>query len=123
MCLVAYSAWVYPFEAAFLKGAPKGGLCVIDNIIDLFFGVDIVLTFFVAYFDSRTQLLVQDQKKIAIRYVSKDMLNVLSRFNIPSIDLSQNSQLIQWIKARKVSCKFNYSSHRVLFSLLTREKK
>lgn len=68
--LVIYSAWVYPFEAAFLNGAPKGGLCVIDNIIDLFFAVDIVLTFFVAYFDSRTQLLVQDQKEIVIRYLS-----------------------------------------------------
>lgn len=68
--LVVYSAWVYPFEVAFLNGAPKGGLYITDNVVDLFFGVDIVLTFFVAYIDSRTQLLVQDRRKIAVRYLS-----------------------------------------------------
>lgn len=68
--LVGYSAWVYPFEVAFMNGAPKGGLWVADNIIDLFFAVDIVLTFFVAYIDSKTQLLVCDQRKISVRYLS-----------------------------------------------------
>lgn len=67
--LVVYAAWVYPFEVAFLNGVPKGGLCIVDNIIDLFFAVDIVLTFFVAYIDSKTQLLVRDQRKIAVRYL------------------------------------------------------
>ena len=71
--LVVYSAWVYPFEVAFMNGSPKGGLCAVDSIIDLFFAVDIVLTFFVAYIDSRTQLLVHDRRKIAIRFVSKHM--------------------------------------------------
>ncbi|XP_020261938.1 potassium channel AKT2 isoform X2 [Asparagus officinalis] len=68
--LVAYSAWVYPFEVAFLSAAPKGGLCIFDNVVNFFFAVDIALTFFVAYIDSRTQLLVQDQRKIAVRYLS-----------------------------------------------------
>ncbi|XP_073000464.1 potassium channel AKT2 [Typha latifolia] len=68
--LVAYSAWVYPFEIAFMNSSPKGGLCIADDIVDIFFAIDIILTFFVAYIDSRTQLLVQDQKKIAIRYLS-----------------------------------------------------
>ncbi|XP_020591768.1 potassium channel AKT2 [Phalaenopsis equestris] len=68
--LVAYSAWVYPFEVAFMEATPKGGLCIVDNIMDLFFAVDIVLTFFVAYIDSRTQILVCDSRKIAIRYLS-----------------------------------------------------
>ncbi|KAM0946329.1 putative cyclic nucleotide-binding domain, potassium channel, voltage-dependent, EAG/ELK/ERG [Dioscorea sansibarensis] len=68
--LIAYSAWVYPFEVAFMNSSPKGGLFVADNFIDLFFAIDIVLTFFVAYIDSRTHLLVLDQKKIAIRYLS-----------------------------------------------------
>lgn len=66
--LIAYSAWVYPFEVAFMNASAKGGLLVADNVIDLFFAIDIVLTFFVAYIDSRTHLLVLDQKKIAIRF-------------------------------------------------------
>ncbi|KAG2627328.1 hypothetical protein PVAP13_3KG124349 [Panicum virgatum] len=68
--LVAYSAWVYPFEVAFMNASPKGGLEVADIVVDLFFAVDIVLTFFVAYIDPRTQLLVRDRKKIALRYLS-----------------------------------------------------
>lgn len=68
--LVAYSAWVYPFEVAFMNASPKGGLEVADIVVDLFFAVDIVLTFFVAYIDPRTQLLVRDRRKIAFRYLS-----------------------------------------------------
>ncbi|KFK28793.1 hypothetical protein AALP_AA7G048900 [Arabis alpina] len=68
--LVAYSAWVYPFEVAFLNSSPKRNLCIADNIVDLFFTVDIVLTFFVAYIDQRTQLLVREPKQIAVRYLS-----------------------------------------------------
>jgi potassium channel len=66
--LVAYSAWMYPFEVAFMNASPKGGLEVADMVVDLFFAVDIVLTFFVAYIDPRTQLLVRDRKKITLRY-------------------------------------------------------
>lgn len=65
--LVAYSAWVYPFEVAFFKSSPKKELWIADNIVDVFFGVDIILTFFVAYIDPRTQLLVRDSRKIAVR--------------------------------------------------------
>ncbi|KAA8545512.1 hypothetical protein F0562_020296 [Nyssa sinensis] len=68
--LVAYSAWVYPFEIAFLKPYPKRALYIADNTINLFFAVDIVLTFFVAYIDPKTQLLVRDSRKIAMRYLS-----------------------------------------------------
>ncbi|XP_057494473.1 potassium channel AKT2/3-like isoform X2 [Actinidia eriantha] len=68
--LVAYSAWVYPFEVAFLDSSPQRNLFITDNIVDLFFAVDIVLTFFVAYIDPRTQLLVLDSTKIATRYLS-----------------------------------------------------
>ncbi|CAA7031015.1 unnamed protein product [Microthlaspi erraticum] len=68
--LVAYSAWVYPFEVAFLNSKPKRNLCIADNIVDSFFAVDIVLTFFVAYIDQRTQLLVREPKQIAARYLS-----------------------------------------------------
>lgn len=68
--LVAYSAWVCPFEIAFLSSHPKKPLNIADNIVDFFFAVDIVLTFVVAYIDPRTQLLVLDSKIIAKRYLS-----------------------------------------------------
>lgn len=65
--LVAYSAWVCPFEVAFLNSSANKKLYIADNVVDLFFAVDIVLTFFVAYIDRRSQLLVRDSKKIAMR--------------------------------------------------------
>nr|AAD16278.1 pulvinus inward-rectifying channel for potassium SPICK1 [Samanea saman] len=68
--LVAYSAWVYPFEVAFLHSSPNKEVFIVDNVVDIFFAVDIVLTFFVAFIDRRTQLLVRDAKKIAVRYLS-----------------------------------------------------
>lgn len=67
--LVAYSLWVYPFEVAFLNSSPNKRLYIAGNIVDLFFAIDITLTFFVAYIDPRTQLLVRDRRKIAIRLV------------------------------------------------------
>ena len=65
--LVIYSAWICPFELAFLRDlSPK--LLLVENIVNSFFAIDIVLTFFVAYVDSKTRLLVDDRKKIAVRF-------------------------------------------------------
>ncbi|KAM2067125.1 hypothetical protein ACFX1T_043494 [Malus domestica] len=68
--LVIYSAWASPFELAFKKVA-TGSLLPVDLAVDAFFAVDIVLTFFVAYLDKTTYLLVLDHKKIALRYVTR----------------------------------------------------
>ncbi|CAA7031783.1 unnamed protein product [Microthlaspi erraticum] len=67
--LVIYSAWICPFEFAFIT-YKKDAIFIIDNIINGFFAIDIVLTFFVAYLDSHSYLLVDNPKKIAIRYLS-----------------------------------------------------
>lgn len=64
--LVVYSAWASPFELAFRKVA-TGSLMYVDLAVDSFFAVDIILTFFVAYLDKSTYLLVDDHTKIAIR--------------------------------------------------------
>ncbi|MED6180044.1 hypothetical protein PIB30_006532 [Stylosanthes scabra] len=66
--LVVYSAWASPFELAF-RELSIGLLVPVDLIVDGFFAIDIVLTFFVAYLDKSTYLLVDDHKKIAIRYI------------------------------------------------------
>ncbi|KAK8698985.1 hypothetical protein V6N13_115084 [Hibiscus sabdariffa] len=68
--LVFYSAWAYPFELAFYRSNPPMPLYVCDNVVDSFFAVDIMLTFFTAYIDSTTHLLVRDRRKIAKRYLS-----------------------------------------------------
>uniref|UniRef100_A0A6M2F1P9 Potassium channel n=1 Tax=Populus davidiana TaxID=266767 RepID=A0A6M2F1P9_9ROSI len=67
--LVVYSAWISPFEFAFLT-SKKDALFIFDNIVNGFFAVDIALTFFVAFLDSHSYLLIDDPKKIAIRYIS-----------------------------------------------------
>ncbi|KAK9032239.1 hypothetical protein V6N11_056513 [Hibiscus sabdariffa] len=72
--LVIYSAWASTLELAFEKTA-DGPLMFIDLVVDAFFAVDIVLTFFVAYLDTSTFLLVDDHEKIALR-LEKDI-----RFN------------------------------------------
>ena len=65
--LVIYTAWVSPFEFGFLK-KPEGPLSIADNVVNGFFAVDIILTFFVAYLDKSTYLLVDKPKKIAWKY-------------------------------------------------------
>ncbi|PIN09661.1 K+-channel ERG [Handroanthus impetiginosus] len=67
--LVVYSAWASPFELAFRKTS-TGALMPIDLVVDAFFAIDIILTFFVSYLDKSTYLLVDDHKKIALRYTS-----------------------------------------------------
>ncbi|KAK3436658.1 hypothetical protein EUGRSUZ_C01286 [Eucalyptus grandis] len=67
--LVAYTAWVSPFEFGFLRD-PAIALSIIDNIVNAFFAIDIILTFFVAYLDKTTYLLVDNPKKIAWKYTT-----------------------------------------------------
>lgn len=65
--LVIYTAWASPFEFGFLD-KPEAPLSVMDNVVNGFFAIDIVLTFFVAYLDKSTYLIVDGRKKIAWKY-------------------------------------------------------
>ncbi|TKY54907.1 Potassium channel AKT1 [Spatholobus suberectus] len=65
--LVVYTAWVSPFEFGFLK-KPQAPLSISDNVVNGFFAVDIVLTFFLAYVDKTTYLFVDEPKQIAWKY-------------------------------------------------------
>lgn len=65
--LVIYTAWVSPFEFGFLR-KPQGPLAIVDNVVNGFFALDIILTFFVAYLDKLSYLLVDNPKKIAWKY-------------------------------------------------------
>ena len=64
--LVIYSAWICPFEFAFLT-YKQNPLFILDNIVNAFFAIDIILTFFVAYVDSQSYLLVYEPKRISFR--------------------------------------------------------
>ncbi|XP_024962224.1 potassium channel AKT1-like isoform X2 [Cynara cardunculus var. scolymus] len=66
--LVFYTAWVSPFEFGFLD-SPARALSIIDNVVNGFFAIDIVLTFFVAYLDKLSFLLIDDRRQIAKRYI------------------------------------------------------
>ncbi|KAG2713227.1 hypothetical protein I3843_04G158100 [Carya illinoinensis] len=65
--MVIYTAWVSPFEFGFLE-KPKEPLSISDNVVNGFFALDIIVTFFVAYLDKASYLLVDDPKKIAWKY-------------------------------------------------------
>ncbi|KAL0297316.1 UNVERIFIED_CONTAM: Potassium channel AKT1 [Sesamum radiatum] len=65
--LVFYTAWVSPFEFGF-NMEPSGILSILDNVVNGFFAIDIILTFFVAYLDKATYLLVDNPKLIGLRY-------------------------------------------------------
>ncbi|KAG6523679.1 hypothetical protein ZIOFF_013554 [Zingiber officinale] len=47
-----------------------GTLALVDNIVNAFFAIDIILTFFLAYLDRTTYLLVDDPKLIAWKYLT-----------------------------------------------------
>ncbi|KAJ6406275.1 hypothetical protein OIU84_009908 [Salix udensis] len=80
--LVFYTAWVSPFEFGYLS-KPSGGLAIADNVVNGVFAIDIILTFFVAYLDKNSYLLVDDRKKIGWRYARTWLvLDVIS--TIPS---------------------------------------
>ncbi|KAK3165484.1 hypothetical protein QOZ80_1AG0033730 [Eleusine coracana subsp. coracana] len=88
--LVVYSAWICPLEFAFLRYLPRAPF-IVDDMVNGFFAVDIVLTFFVPYVDRKSYLLVDDPKKIAVRYLSSwFVFDVCSTFPFHSISLLLN---------------------------------
>ncbi|KAF8678498.1 hypothetical protein HU200_046252 [Digitaria exilis] len=68
--LVVYSAWASPFELA-LEKAATAPLLVVNLVVDVFFAIDIAVSFFVAYFDRSANLFIDDRRKIATRYLAR----------------------------------------------------
>ncbi|KAF8663742.1 hypothetical protein HU200_055066 [Digitaria exilis] len=88
--LVVYSAWICPLEFAFLRYLPRAPF-IVDDVVNGFFAIDIVLTFFVPYVDIKSYLLVDDPKKIAVRYLSSwFVFDVCSTFPFHSMSLLFN---------------------------------
>ncbi|CAK7353566.1 unnamed protein product [Dovyalis caffra] len=80
--LVFYTAWASAFEFGYVS-QPSGGLAITDNVVNGFFAIDIILTFFVAYLDKNSYLLVDERRKIAYKYAKSGLFfDVIS--TIPS---------------------------------------
>ncbi|KAI4377359.1 hypothetical protein MLD38_014999 [Melastoma candidum] len=113
--LVIYTAWVSPFEFGFLL-KPARALSIVDNVVNAFFAVDIVLTFFVAYRDRATFLLIDDPNKIAWKYTTSwfvlDVISTipseLARKMFPSNFYSYGlSNMLRLWRLRRVSALFS----------------
>lgn len=125
--LVGYTAWVSPFEFGFID-RPRGALAITDNVVNGFFFIDIVLTFFVAYLDKATYLLIDNRQQIARKYlfswfvfdVISTIPNELARKFLPSQvhDLGFFNMLRLW-RLRRVSSLFaRYSCSSLSLQLL-----
>ncbi|XP_055812681.1 potassium channel AKT1-like [Solanum dulcamara] len=125
--LVFYTAWASPFQFGFLE-RPQGLIAILDNIVNCFFAMDIILTFFVAYLDKSTNTMIDDPKHIALRYTKSrfifDFISTIPFEALPHILQSYGylSMLRLW-RLRRVSAmfvrmeknsNFNYFGVRVL---------
>jgi hypothetical protein len=65
---IAYSALMVPYRMAF-DLTPMGSALVFDRMVDLSFMIDMVLTFFTAYFDADAEKMVTNKSAIANNYL------------------------------------------------------
>lgn len=65
--MAIYSTFFTPMEFGFIRGLSKN-LALVDVATQVFFLVDIVMQFLVAYRDSQTYNMVYKRKPIALRY-------------------------------------------------------
>eukprot|EP00850_Spirogloea_muscicola_P014094 SM000099S25200 [mRNA] locus=s99:136265:141912:+ [translate_table: standard] len=100
LLLSLYSSLATPFEFAFWRRLPTA-LSWIDIGINFFFLTDLVLHFFVAYKDRRTYVLVDDRKKIALRYLRTsfciDLLALLPWDNMYKATDGGAGEILRWM--------------------------
>lgn len=85
--LVIYTAWMSPFALAFITENLLPFIAT-DFVVDCFFAVDIFLTFFVAYVDTKTYLLVNRRSQIAARYLKSGFaLDIASTLPVQALAL------------------------------------
>ncbi|XP_010525078.1 PREDICTED: potassium channel SKOR-like [Tarenaya hassleriana] len=102
-----YSSFFTPFEFGFFRGLPEN-LFVLDIVGQVAFLVDIVLTFFVAYRDSRTYRMVYRRSSIAIRYLKSsfviDLLACMPWDNIyKAVGEREEVRYLLWIRLYRVN--------------------
>jgi potassium voltage-gated channel Eag-related subfamily H protein 7 len=102
VALLIFTALVTPFEVAFLTSA-FDFLFVINRMVDFGFMCDMVLNFFLGYFDENEARMVWNQKRIASRYLkgwfSIDLVSILP---FDTVALAMNSKELSQLKILRV---------------------
>lgn len=79
--LLGFTALVTPFEVGFLTANGVDGLFVINRLVDFGFLLDMIVNFFLGYFDENQAVWIWNHKKIARRYLlgwfSIDLVSIL----------------------------------------------
>ncbi|WMV38882.1 hypothetical protein MTR67_032267 [Solanum verrucosum] len=118
LLLVFYTAWASPFQFGFLE-RPQGLIAILDNITNVFSGIDIFLTlFFVAYLDKSTYTMIDDPKRIALRYVKSGFIfDLISTIPLKALPQSYGylSMSRLW-RLRRVSVMFARLEKNIKFS-------
>jgi len=100
--LLFYTAYVTPFDVGFLE-TKLDGLFVINQIVNMGFVMDMAKTFFTAYFDPDTLLMVGDLSKIRNKYFkSWFCVDLVSILPFDSVGLSTDSEALSKAKAARV---------------------
>ena len=87
MVFLLYTFIVTPYSIAFID-EPVWYIITLDVIVDCVFSVDIIVNFFIAYYD-RNYKLVDCRKKIAIKYLCTWFL--IDFFSILPFNLISNN--------------------------------
>ena len=66
--LLIWTAIYLPYRLAFLEDDVPLGFWIMELLIDILFGCDIIINFFIAYYDNENVLVVS-KLKIAQRYL------------------------------------------------------
>lgn len=66
--LILYSVVTVPFNLSFLGGTVSASWDIVDNVVDVMFGIDIVMQFFTSYVDPESSLLMTRLPPIMSRY-------------------------------------------------------
>lgn len=66
--LLIYSCLMTPVKIAFTFEDDDPGWSISENVVDLLFGIDMLLTFFCAYLDDSLNI-IDDRLKIALNYI------------------------------------------------------
>jgi hypothetical protein len=138
--LIFYSLFVIPFRIAFhIHLTSTSGAQIFDDIVDICFAMDMIFTFFTAYEDPTTQLLVTDVKQISKRYLSTWFIaDLMSTVPFDSITPTLNPNLMRSLKLirlfrlgkllkvlrvirmkRKIQVNAFESAHPVVYALIT----
>ncbi|KAI9124269.1 hypothetical protein K1719_005569 [Acacia pycnantha] len=121
--LAIYNALVSPFEFGFLKEPVPLPLFIVDTVVDVFFAIDIILTFFIAYHDKASYLLVYNYKRIFQKYTrSLLVFDVVSTFPLELLTLQLSPSLLKFYGFFNMLRLWRLRRVNALFSRLEEDK-